>query len=67
MEEDNVMLPDGLTREALELITKCPHLINRFAQSINELIDNWDVCDTPLEPIEITHVEYTSAECGYEK
>jgi len=69
MEEEQkmIVLSEELTDEAVELILRCPHIINRLAQSLNNLIDNWDVCDTPLEPIEISHVSYTPDECGYEK
>lgn len=58
---------DGLTEEAKILIEHCPALVNRFAEKVNSLIDNWDTLDTDLKPIEIAHVSYSPAECGYEK
>ena len=60
-----------LSTEARELIRTSPELINKFAERINRLIDNWDAMDPDhketLEPIEINHVEYTPEQCGYEK
>lgn len=58
---------DELTGEAKILIEHCPALVNRFAEKVNSLIDNWDTLDTDLEPIEIAHVSYTSEQMGYEK
>lgn len=58
---------DRLTEEARILIEHCPALVNRFAEKVNSLIDNWDTLDTDLEPIEIAHVGYTSEQMGYEK
>lgn len=62
-------MSDELSEEAKELIQKCPHIINRFAERINKLIDNWDYDGNfeAIEPIEITHVSYTKEQCGYEK
>ena len=60
-----------LSMEARELIRTCPELINKFAERINRLIDNWDAMDPdhaePLEPIEIYHAGYTKEQCGYDK
>ena len=58
---------EELTEGAKILIEHCPALINRFAEKVNSLIDNWDTLDTNLEPIEIAHVGYTSEQMGYEK
>ena len=58
---------DGLTEEAKILIEHCPALVNKLAEKVNSLIDNWDTLDTDLEPIEIAHVSYTSEQMGYEK
>ena len=62
-------MPDELTPFARELITRCPNLINRFAEKINSMIYNWEYDELPLEPIdiEIQHVGYTAEQCGYEK
>ena len=64
-------MPSELTPYAVELITKCPQLINLFAEKINHMINNWDGCDPgrveTLEPIEISHVGYTMEQCGYDK
>ena len=60
-----------LSIEARELIRTSPELINKFAERINRMIDNWDAMDPDhtetLEPIELHHVEYTPEQCGYEK
>ena len=64
-------LPDELTPYAVELITKCPQLINLFAEKINRMINNFEPSDPDhteaLEPIEISHVGYSMAQCGYDK
>lgn len=64
-------MPDELTPYAVELITKCPQLINMFAAKINRMINNFEPSDPDhteaLEPIEISHVGYTMAQCGYDK
>lgn len=62
-------LPNPFTESAIKLIENCPSLINRFAEKIDSLIDNWEFNDAPLEPIEIeiAHVGYTAEQCGYEK
>ena len=52
-----------LTKEAIELIEKCPYLVNRLAEKVNRMIDNWE----DGEDVEIVHVGYSAAECGYEK
>ena len=48
-------MPDELTDYAKELITRCPQLINRFAEKINSMINNWHESEREevLEPIEI--------------
>ena len=53
-----------LTAEAKELIIRCPQLVNKLAANLDKLIDNFD---EPLEPIEISHVNYTQEQLGYEK
>ena len=66
-------MPDELTEFAKELIRNCPHLINLFAEKIGGMINNWDETsvyhEEILEPIdiEIQHVGYTMAQCGYDK
>ena len=73
-------MPDELTPYAVELITKCPQLINLFAEKINRMINNWDHDETKPEPIAdlhiiytgdmqelIAHVGYDEAQCGYDK
>ena len=64
-------MPEELTPYAVELITKCPQLINMFADRISFIMDNIDGCDPnyveTLEPIEIAHVGYTAEQCGYDK
>ena len=64
-------LPDELTPYAVELITKCPQLINMFASKINRMINNFEPSDPDhtevLEPIEISHVGYSMEQCGYDK
>ena len=76
-------MPDELTDFAKKLITRCPALINLFAEKINSIICNWEHDEIPLEPINlnddlhvvytgdiqdlISHVGYDAAQCGYEK
>ena len=71
-------MPDELTPFAVELITRCPHLINLFADKINRMLSDWGM--ERLEPIQIdsihptcdiqdllSHVGYDAAQCGYDK
>ena len=75
-------MPDELTPFAVELITRCPHLINLFADKINRTLSDWGM--ERLEPIIpkikdypetqelimqelISHVGYTPQQCGYDK
>ena len=62
-------MPEELTNDAVWLIQRCPQLINLFAERVNALIDNWSTAQEESESqgIEIAHVEYSIAECGYEK
>ena len=74
-------MPDELTPFAVELITRCPQLINLFAERINRMINNWDGSDRTevLEPVHtvinpagdiqdlLSHVGYDAAQCGYDK
>ena len=48
-------MPDELTDYAKELITRCPQLINQFAEKINSMINNWHEGDRDevLKPIDI--------------
>ena len=66
---------EQLTPSAKNLVENCPHLINRFASRLDDLIDNFPR-DTELVPLEIenigelpiiVHAGYTDAECGREK
>lgn len=60
----------GLTEEAIELIKNCPYIINKLAKHIQDAFGVVVFSDTitePLEPIEISAVTYSPAECGYEK
>ncbi len=60
-----------LTPEARELVERCPQLINRFAERVNALIDNWDPGDADhieiLEPVTLEHVAYDDEQLGREK
>ena len=49
-------MPNELTPFAVELIQRCPQLINRFAEKINSMINNWhdDEQEEKLEPVYIT-------------
>lgn len=58
----NNVFSDELSPEAKELIIHCPHIINKLAAGLNNVIDNF-----ADEEMEITHVEYTPAQMGYEK
>ena len=58
------VLPSELTQESIELIFKCPHLINRLSASLERTFENLEKDDSVLEPIEIRHVEYSLDECG---
>lgn len=68
-------MPEELTPYAIELIQKCPQLINLFAEKINRMINNWEHEEISLEPITpngdmqelISHVGYDAAQCGYDK
>ena len=57
-------LPKELTQESLELIFKCPHLINRLSASLERAFENLTKDNSVLEPIVIQHVEYSLDECG---
>ena len=70
-------MPDELTPFAVELITRCPQLINLFADKINSMLGDWVMdrlkpikLDSPL-PCDIqdliSHVGYDAAQCGYDK
>ena len=73
-------MPEDLTPFARELIQRCPNLINRFADRINNMIYNWDDKEA-LDPVTIkrpspytgdiqdllSHVGYDAAQCGYDK
>ena len=60
-----------LKTEARERVERCPQLINRFAERVNALIDNWDPGDTDhieiLEPVTLEHVTYDNEQLGREK
>lgn len=58
------LFSNELSAEAKELIIRCPQLVNKLAANLDKLIDNFD---EPLEPIEISHVNYTQEQLGYEK
>lgn len=57
----------GLTKEAIDLIKNCPYIINRLAKRLDDILGDVDLRVEPLEPIEISAVTYSTAECGYEK
>ena len=76
------LMPEGLSPFAVKLITRCPALINLFAEKINSMIYNWEHDEIPLEPITavlpdtrhdkniqdlISHVGYSKEQCGYDK
>lgn len=56
-------MPDELTPFAVELITRCPQLINLFANKVNSLINNWDESD-PLHEEKIEPVYVTRPACA---
>lgn len=58
-------LPKELTQESLELIFKCPHLINRLSASLERIFENISRDDSVLEPIVIQHVGYSDEALGY--
>lgn len=58
----NNVFSDELSQEAKELIIHCPHIVNKLAAGLNNMIDNF--ADNEME---ISHVEYTAAQMGYEK
>lgn len=60
-----------LTKDAEILVENFPYIINRLAEKLNSMIDNWDpdagTREEALEPIEIQHVGYDAEQCGREK
>lgn len=56
----------GLTPEAIELIKNFPSFVNDLAHFLNT-VERKETKPEPLEPIEISAVTYSPAECGYEK
>lgn len=64
------IMPDELSPFARELITRCPMLINLFAEKINRMINNWHDGEVyhgevlePINPLtdtkETLHMVYT--------
>lgn len=56
-------MPDELTPFAVELITRCPQLINLFADKVNSLINNLEHDEEDLKPAECVIPKY----CDYPK